>query len=129
MDWHPLDLFYIIEFWENLNKWIREQGLGPIFRLLKQGMQIKPNCSWKKIETFESCFFFMFCLIVSWVFVIGTITGSQIKDFCLAVSNLGSDLRKMYPADCQTMVLSNFCNIEKASRMSKKNPWSHSKNK
>ena len=42
------------------------------------------------------------------------------KDLSLLVQNLGSDLRKMYPEDCQTMVLTNFCNIETESKMSKK---------
>ena len=49
------------------------------------------------------------------------------KDFFLLVQNLGSDLRKMYPADCQTMVLTNFCNIETESKMSKKSPGSSPK--
>ena len=74
----------------------------------------------KKRRNFWILTFFTFCLIVSRVFVIETITGYQIKDFCVGVSNLGPDLRKTYPAECQTMVLSNFFNIERASRMSKK---------
>jgi hypothetical protein len=64
----------------------------------------------------------MFCLIVSWVFIIETIAGSQIKGFSSGVSNLVSDLRKTYRADCQTMVLSNSRNTERTSRMSKKTP-------
>ena len=46
----------------------------------------------------------MFCLIVSWVFVIETIAGSQIIKFCPEFLNLVSDLRKMYCVDCQTMI-------------------------
>ena len=42
------------------------------------------------------------------VFVIETITGSQIKAFLMGILNLDSDLRKKYPADCQTMVSSRF---------------------
>ena len=46
----------------------------------------------------------MFCLIVSWVFVIETIAGSQIIKFCPEILNLVSDLRKMYCVDCLTMI-------------------------
>ena len=82
----------------------------------------------KKMKFLNLVFFFTFCLIVSWVFVIETITGSQIKDFWLGVWNLGSNLRKLYPADCQTMGLSNYRNIEGTSKMSKKTPGSSPEN-
>ena len=45
---------------------------------------------------------------MSVVFVIETITGSQIKAIFMGVLNLNSDLRKTYPAECQTMVSSTF---------------------
>ena len=45
---------------------------------------------------------------MSVVFVIETITGSQIKAFFMSVLNLDSDLRKTYPAECQTMISSTF---------------------
>ena len=100
--------------------WRRLQGLWLISSLLEQEIQIKHNRSWKKRRSFWILTLFTFCLIVSWVFVIETITGSQIKDFWLGVWNLGSNLRKLYPADCQTMGLSNYRNIEGTSKMSKK---------
>ena len=79
----------------------------------------------KKMKFLNLVFVFTFCLIVSLVFVIETITGSQIKDFCKGVLNLDSDLRKKYPAECQTMVFSRCRDIERVSKMSKKNPWSN----
>ena len=45
----------------------------------------------------------MFCLIVSWVFVIETIAGSQIITFVQRILNLVSDWRELYRADWQTM--------------------------
>ena len=45
---------------------------------------------------------------MSRVFILETIAGSQIKAFFMGVLNLDSDLRKRYPADCQTMVSSRF---------------------
>ena len=72
---------------------------------------------------------FTFCLIVSWVFVIETITGSHIITFCPRISNRVSDLRKMYRADCQTMVSSTFRDVKRASWMSRNNlgssPWNN----
>ena len=70
-----------------------------------------------------------FCLIVSWVFVIETITGSQIKDFCPRVWNLCSDLRKKYPADGQIMFSSTCQDIERTPRMSKFGMYSSFKNR
>ena len=92
--------------------------LAPIARNTKKA---KPQL--RKKWNFCILFLCTFCLIVSWVFVIETIAGSQMKDFFLLVWNLGSNLRKTYPADCQTMVLTNFCNIEMESQMSKKIPY------
>ena len=80
--------------------------------------KVKPQL--EKKWNFSIWFLFTFCLIVSWVFVIETIAGCQIKGFLSGVLNLDSNLRKRYPAECQTVVSSNFFNIERASRMSKK---------
>ena len=73
----------------------------------------------EKKWNFWILFLCTFCLIVSWVFVIETITGSQIKDFCPRVWNLCSDLRKKYPADGQIMFSSTCQDIERTPRMSK----------
>ena len=93
--------------------WRSLQCLWLISSLLEQEIQIKPNRSWKKRRSFWILTLFTFCLVVSWVFIIETITGSQIKAFLSGVWNLVSDLRKTYPADCQIMVsstfLSHFC--------------------
>ena len=104
----PNILFYLIKIWKKRPSWRREQGLGLIFRVLEQEIQIKPNRSWKKRRNFWIWTLFTFCLIVSWVFIIETIAGSQIITFCPLVWYLVSDLRKMYRGDCQTMVSSTF---------------------
>ena len=57
---------------KTLISWRREQGLGLIFNLTPV----------EKKEISNSWLFFTFCLIVSWVFVIETIAGSQIITFC-----------------------------------------------
>ena len=88
--------------------WKRLQGLWLISSLLEQEIQVKPIWSWKKRRDIWILTLFTFCLIVSWVFIIETITGSQIKAFLSGVWNLVSDLRKTYPADCQIMVSSTF---------------------
>ena len=73
----------------------------------------------EKKWNFWILFLLTFCLIVSWVFVIETITGSQIKDFCPGVWNLCSDLKKKYPADGQIMFSSTCQDIERTPSMSK----------
>ena len=88
--------------------WKRLQGLWLISSLLEQEIQVKPIWSWKKRRDIWIWTLFTFCLIVSWVFIIETITGPQIKAFLSGVWNLVSDLRKTYPADCQIMVSSTF---------------------
>ena len=77
----------------------------------------------EKKWNFWILFLFTFCLILSWVFVLETIAGCQIKAFCPLNLNLDSNLRKKYPAECQTLVFCNFRNIERESRMSKKIPY------
>ena len=104
----PNILFYIIKIRQKWPSWRREQGLGLIFRVLEQEIQIKHNRSWKKRRNFWIWTLFTFCLIVSWVFMIETIAGCQIKAFSPLVWYLDSDLRKMYRGDCQTMVSSTF---------------------
>ena len=88
--------------------WRSLQCLLLISSLLEQEIQVKHNRSWKKRRDIWILTLFTFCLIVSWVFIIETITGSQIKAFLSGVWNLVSDLRKTYPADCQIMVSSTF---------------------
>ena len=105
--------------------WRSLQGLWLISSLLEQEIQIKPNRSWEKRRSFWILTFFTFCLIVGRVFVIETITGSQIKAFLPGVWNLVSDLRKTYPAECQIMVSSRCRDIERVSKMSKKKLWSN----
>ena len=104
----PRILIYIVKFCKKLPSWRRLQGLWLISSLLQQGLQIKHNQSWKKRRNIWILTLFTFCLIMSWVFIIETIAGSQIKAFLSGVWNLVSDLRKMYPADCQTMFSSTF---------------------
>ena len=88
--------------------WRSLQCLWLISSLLEQEIQIQHNQSWKKRRDIWILTLFTFCLIVSWVFVIETIAGSQIKAFWPAVWNLVSYLRKTYPGNCQTMVSSTF---------------------
>ena len=78
----------------------------------------------EKKWNFWILFLCTFCLIVSWVFVIETIAGCQIKDFCPRVLNLGSDIRKKYPADGQIMFSSTSQDIERTPRMSKSDMYS-----
>ena len=93
--------------------WKRLQGLWMISSLLEQEKQVKPIWSWNKRRDIWILTLFTFCLIVSWVFIIETIAGCQIKAFWPAVWNLVSYLRKTYPTECQIMVsstfLSHFC--------------------
>ena len=80
----------------------------------------------KKKGIFLILIFLTFCLIVSWVFDLETIAGCLIFAFGPRISNLFLDLREIYRADCQTLVLSAWSDFERASLMSKKTPGSNS---
>ena len=62
-----------------------------------------------------------FSLNLCSVFDIETIAGCLIIKFSPRISILVSDLRKMYLAHCQITILSKFRDIERTSKVSKKN--------
>ena len=69
----------------------------------------------RKKRIFLILIFLTFCLIVSWVFDLETIAGCLIFAFGPRISNLFLDLREIYRADCQSLVLSAWSVFERAS--------------